>query len=714
MQKISKRISSLLLAIVMCLGITAVVNSATTEYVVADAAVGNYYSSVTADSGTQLLGQLHDLMVKTHSDYTTYGDCSNPTYVKKTDPGSSSSYVMEFYSQADIDSSWGSGASGTWNREHVWPKSLSNGLWTDIGNGGKGGGADMHHIRPAEVVVNSTRGNHKFGVASGGKTVYYKSIAAGKCDSSADTFEPINDVKGDVARIVMYVYMHYNKASNVSGSSSDNSYFGTLNFSNVMSANETEAKKLLLEWNKADPVDDVERTRNEAVYEIQGNRNPFIDHPEYAEAIWGDGTVTPNPGGDTSTTLTGLTISPSTLSIPVGGSQTLSVTATPSGASNAVTWTSSNQTVATVSGGTVTAKVEGTTTITATSTSNSAIKATAKVTVTKGAVAPDSSSSVTINISKFKSLSSSYGFQQWSSDGIGGIAYINGGEKNMMQFNNSKPSYYIASNVATPEPITGVTVVLNSTTPSDKYWKLLTSTSSYGRVDSGNPESGNNQGTVTVPKDDSRGASWTVSGNDTYFALVYAGSGVCYIDSIIVTYGKAQAPNPSIPLESLTMNVTQCELHTGDNVKLSVEGTPSNAVAEVDWTSSDSSVATVAADGTVTAIAAGTATITATSKTNPAIKVTCTVTVKAAGNMEKINAFHTAVEGISNGTLAERRASIIKAINAYKALSDSEKTAVQTDVDRLNKAIADYNSAVNSYNKDAENADKAALSGFVR
>ena len=65
-------------------------------------------------------------------------------------------------------------------------------------------------------------------------------------------------------------------------------YFGTLNFTQITSAaSESAAIEMLLRWHAADPVDGVETARNEAVFQIQGNRNPFIDHPEYAAAIWG-------------------------------------------------------------------------------------------------------------------------------------------------------------------------------------------------------------------------------------------------------------------------------------------------------------------------------------------------------------------------------------------------------------------------------------------
>ena len=369
---------SLVLVMVLCFAtLLSVIPFSNT--VVASAASDSYYAGITATSGKQLLGQIHDLITKTHTKYTSYNDCSSPTIIKTTDAGSKSGYVMEFYSQADIAGTWGSGNQGTWNREHVWPQSLSNGMW-----GKSNGGSDLHHIRPVETGLNSARGNNKFDEVSGGKAVYYedsnnKNVAIGGYVASGE-FEPLDFVKGDVARIVMYVYTHYNTYSNVGGTTNGSGgEFGTLKFSNVIGAGSEDACiDLLLKWNREDPVDDIERNRNDAVYKIQGNRNPFIDHPEYADKIWGKSTIA----------VTSIALSSTSLALKVGGTQTLSVTANPAGASNAVKWTTSNSSVATVSNGKVTAVGKGTATITATSTENANVKATATVTVST--IAPTS------------------------------------------------------------------------------------------------------------------------------------------------------------------------------------------------------------------------------------------------------------------------------------------------------------------------------------
>ena len=252
-----------------------------------------YYASITASAGGALLGQLHDLITTTHTHYTSYADCKTTELVVRTDKGREENTVMDFYTQESIPSPWAGGQNaGTWNREHVWCKSLSGGLWNEDE---VGGGSDMHHIRPSEVRLTATRGNHKFGEASGGGLAYFigsdgsKKYVGGKVDGG--TFEPLDKVKGDVARIVMYVYAHYNTYGNVYGTTDGSGYayyFGTLNFTQITSAaSESEAIGLLLRWHAADPVDEIETARNDAVFAIQGNRNPFVDHPEYAAAIWG-------------------------------------------------------------------------------------------------------------------------------------------------------------------------------------------------------------------------------------------------------------------------------------------------------------------------------------------------------------------------------------------------------------------------------------------
>lgn len=355
---------------------------------------------------------------------------------------------------------------------------------------------------------------------------------------------PLDNVKGDAARIVMYVYTHYNSTSKVYGTV-DSRGSGPLSFTNIMApSSESAAIELLLEWNELDPVDEIERTRNEAVYDIQGNRNPFIDHPEYASAIWGDGSYVP-PVSDI--TPTAIAISPSVVNMSVGGTANLTVTAIPSNASKEVKWATSANSVVSVIGGRLEAHAEGTATITATSAKDPNVKATAQVTVTKPVAGEEGS--FTITLDSFD-LVDNYNFQNWSSGGVEGIAYIFGGSGEYsstgMQFNKSKASYYLASTTATSGPIKSVTVKANAATTADREWKLLTSSSAYGEV-AGKPTNGNDHGTQFVT---TNGTTWEVSGSDTFFALTYElteTKGASYLDSITVEYAASQGETPPTP-----------------------------------------------------------------------------------------------------------------------------------------------------------------------
>ena len=375
----------------------------------ANASVGNYstsastyYNGITATSGTSLMGQLHDLISTTHKTYTTYSDCSNPTTVYATDPGTSSSYVRDFYTQNNIAKAWGSGAVGTWNREHVWCQSLSNNLW-----GTSGGGSDLHHLRPIESTLNSTRNNNPFGdvTPNDSTTVKYAKTTSGSYITaypggylSGGVWEPIDSVKGDVARVLMYTYVHYSKYSNVGGStngSGSSSYFGTLNITSVVSASSTSAAwSLLLNWNSLDPIDASERTRNEAVAKFQGNRNPFIDNSTYADAIWGGGTSNP----------ASIAISATSKSLVVGNTTTINAT---SSNASSITWSTSNSSVASISSTsassgsniTITGVAAGSATLTAKATINGTlVSKTCAVTVT-AASNPETTYTKTINYS---------------------------------------------------------------------------------------------------------------------------------------------------------------------------------------------------------------------------------------------------------------------------------------------------------------------------
>lgn len=169
------------------------------------------------------------------------------------------------------------GAEGDcYNREHSFPKSWFNDaspMYTDL-----------FHLYPTDGYVNNRRSNYPFGETNGET---YKS-KGGFCKLGKSTypgytgivFEPDDEYKGDFARSYFYMVTCYD--ANVS------SWKSPMLNNTKYPAFSTWAMNMLLEWSKEDPVSRKEIDRNNAVYKIQKNRNPFIDHPELAEYIWGD------------------------------------------------------------------------------------------------------------------------------------------------------------------------------------------------------------------------------------------------------------------------------------------------------------------------------------------------------------------------------------------------------------------------------------------
>ena len=220
---------------------------------------GNYQFDVLSEqSSSTIQSSLKTLMTSTHKYISTYNDCHYKANITDCENGDGSvSLIYTAYSATM--SQWNG-----WNREHVWPKSLG-------GNNTSGGGADLHHIRPSDADVNSSRGNKKYGYSNGGTAKYGSNPATGYLGGTYNStyFEPRDEVKGDVARICLYVYVRWG------------SDWGATSITKVF-----QSVDVLLEWCELDPVDTWEMGRNEVVQNIQGNRNVFIDYPEYAWLIF--------------------------------------------------------------------------------------------------------------------------------------------------------------------------------------------------------------------------------------------------------------------------------------------------------------------------------------------------------------------------------------------------------------------------------------------
>jgi len=230
-------------------------------------------SNLSAMASSELYQELKDLMASNHTYKTSY-DATRDMYAY-TDCEGGGGKISSFYSGKEIGPAWDSGS--TWNREHTWPN--SKGLAGQDEN-------DIMMLRPTYKNENGARGNKAYGESAG----YYHPNS-----ESNGAY----DVRGDVARIFLYVYVRW---GNVNG----NGEYSTWGTNGVM-----ESKEVLLKWMAADPVDTWELGRNDVVETITGTRNVFVDYPELAFLLFNEavptGMVTPSgeaAGSSTSYTVT--------------------------------------------------------------------------------------------------------------------------------------------------------------------------------------------------------------------------------------------------------------------------------------------------------------------------------------------------------------------------------------------------------------------------
>jgi len=240
-----------------------------------------YYDGASGKSGSTLKTALNDIIDgHTEFPYTSSGtDVWDILKVSDRDPNNSSNVIC-VYTQYSIDAAQEYNSGAGWSREHVWAKSHG-----DFGTA-TGAGTDIHNLKPEDVSVNSTRNNKDFD--EGGTLATDNSPPSGydgtlDCYTTSTTWEPPDGVKGDVARIIFYMVTRYE---------GENSEVDLEMVDYADSAPNLEpyhgVQSTLYSWHIADPVDSFEQNRNEVIYGYQGNRNPFIDHPEYANYIWND------------------------------------------------------------------------------------------------------------------------------------------------------------------------------------------------------------------------------------------------------------------------------------------------------------------------------------------------------------------------------------------------------------------------------------------
>ncbi|MGB0185428.1 MAG: endonuclease [Flavobacteriaceae bacterium] len=246
----------------------------------ATAQIPPYYSSIDfSQSGDNLKVQLSQLISDTHITLIPYTSSNTDTWdvLRIGDlENSSSDDVLLIYGFDDndglfetdrtrnaFDTCHVSFCDDKWNREHVYARSLANpSLVTNY----PGPGTDVHNLRAADPSKNNQRSNRLFIDDSG---VDSKVTDGGY-------FYPGDEWKGDVARIIMYMYLRYPNQCEAIDSAT-----GSVDYSP-----NGDMPDVFLEWNQEDPVSALELTRNDVIYSYQGNRNPFIDNPYLATLIW--------------------------------------------------------------------------------------------------------------------------------------------------------------------------------------------------------------------------------------------------------------------------------------------------------------------------------------------------------------------------------------------------------------------------------------------
>jgi len=251
--------------------------------------IPTYYNGVdVTQNGNALKDDLATKIISTHTTFLSYTPgVWNALENADQDPNITNS-VLLLYGYNDNDgeaktdrtrgkSTRGSGI-GLWNREHAYPKSLGT---PNLGTSGPG--SDAHHLRACDGQMNSTRNNRKYASGSGNAAI-----------TAQGYFYPGDEWKGDVARMMLFMYLRYG----------DRCLPKNVGVGNALSV-DNNMIDLFLQWNADDPVNAFEDNRNNVIAGIQGNRNPFIDNPAFATKIWGGpqaedrfGTGTGSGGGN--------------------------------------------------------------------------------------------------------------------------------------------------------------------------------------------------------------------------------------------------------------------------------------------------------------------------------------------------------------------------------------------------------------------------------
>ena len=236
-----------------------------------------YYNNIDfSKKGNDLKTQLSSLIIATHSNLIPYTSTSTDTWdvITHSDLAEDNRFVLLIYGYNDTDGIFqtdrtreitslcnSNSCVGLWNREHVFAKSLAT---PSLETSSPSAGTDVHNLRAADSQMNSSRNNRIFEEGIGNTQI-----------TAQGNFYPGDEWKGDVARIIMYMYLRYPSQCPPNNVALSNNNFNI------------DMPDIFLKWNIEDPVSTFEINRNDVIASYQGNRNPFIDNPYLATIIWG-------------------------------------------------------------------------------------------------------------------------------------------------------------------------------------------------------------------------------------------------------------------------------------------------------------------------------------------------------------------------------------------------------------------------------------------
>lgn len=235
---------------------------------------GTYYKNANGKKGAELKTALYNII----SPHTNIGYDGLYEAYKQTDKRADG-YLRDWYSNATNytwnDKGGNSSEGAGWNREHTVPQSwFGSGLPK----------SDVVQVVPTDCWVNGMRSNYPLAevgtIQKQSKNGYSKLGSCKTAGYSGTVFEPNDEIKGDMARIYFYMVTCYENLATGWG----HSVFSTSKYPGFMDWYLT----MLMRWSKQDPVDEVERARNNAVWSVQANRNPFVDYPGLEDYVWGD------------------------------------------------------------------------------------------------------------------------------------------------------------------------------------------------------------------------------------------------------------------------------------------------------------------------------------------------------------------------------------------------------------------------------------------